>query len=171
MKRSPKASSEHDLLPFEQCASEQLPNRIPNIRPRHDRDRPLLPLAVPGKPLVSMTCNQTAVQHLPVQGYRHGAQPSAQHGANQAAIDLIHGQQQGHNLSPCLPVHAMYVYQGKRAEQRNVGAAEQRVEVVRGHGRAEEDEGPSEEGRCGECGEQEGEEGGLSQVVSIAQAL
>jgi hypothetical protein len=64
----------------------------------------------------------------------------------------------------------VYINQWKRAEQRNVGAAEKRVEVMRGYGRAEENEGPSEEGRRSECGEQEGEEGGLSQVVSVAQA-
>lgn len=45
----------------------------------------------------------------------------------------------------------MYIYERERAEQRDVGATEQRVQVVRGHGCAKEDQDRCEEGRCGEC--------------------
>jgi hypothetical protein len=53
-------------------------------------------------------------------------------------------------------MHPMYIYQRQRAEQRNVRATEKRVRVVRGNGRAEEDEGTREERRRGKGGEEEG---------------
>jgi hypothetical protein len=50
----------------------------------------------------------------------------------------------------------MYIYQGERAKQRNVSTAEKRLRMVRGNGRAEEDEGSREERSRGEGSEEEG---------------
>lgn len=40
-------SLKHDLLALEQCTSQQLANRVSNVRTCNDCDWPLLPLAVP----------------------------------------------------------------------------------------------------------------------------
>jgi hypothetical protein len=94
--------------------------------------------------------------YSPVQWNRHSAQPSSQHRANQPPINLIDRQQQGHNLPPRLTINTMYIYQGERAKQRNVSTAEKRLRMVRGNGRAEEDEGSREERSRGEGSEEEG---------------
>jgi hypothetical protein len=50
----------------------------------------------------------------------------------------------------------MYIYQRERAKQRDVSAAEKRLRVVRGDGRAEEDEGACKERSRGEGGKKKG---------------
>jgi hypothetical protein len=85
--------------------------------------------------------------YSPVQRDRNGSKPCTQHRTNQPAVYLINGHQKSDNLPPCLAIHTVDVYQGKRAKQRNMSAAKERVQVVRGDRRAEKHKSGSEEGR------------------------
>jgi hypothetical protein len=95
-------------------------------------------------------------EHSPIQWNGHSTQPCSEHGANQSSVDFVNGQKQRDNLPPGLAIYAMYVYQRKSAEQRDVSATEQGMQMMCGGRRAEKDEGSSEERCCGERGQEEG---------------
>lgn len=100
----------------------------------------------------------------PIQGNRHGAQPSTQHRTNQTTIDLVNRQQERNSLPPCLATDSVYVDQRQGAQHRDVRAGEQRVGMVGGDRGTEEDEGCGQEGRRRQSRKEEGEEGGLYEL-------
>jgi hypothetical protein len=102
--------------------------------------------------------------YSPIQRNRHRPQPTPHHRPNQPAIHLIHRQHQRHNLPPRLAPNTVHIHERQRTQQRNVCGAQQRVHVVRGHGRAEQDEHGGEERRRCEEGQEQGEECGLLSV-------
>lgn len=50
----------------------------------------------------------------------------------------------------------MYVHQGQCTEKRDVSAAKESMPVMRGDGRAEQDEGSGQERGCSDQGKKEG---------------
>lgn len=94
----------------------------------------------------------------PIKRHRHSAQPRAHHRANQPAIHLVNRQKQCDSLPPRLAPHAVHVHERQRAQHGHVRAGQQSVRVVRGRGRAEEDQQRGEERRRREGGQEEGEE-------------
>lgn len=95
-------------------------------------------------------------KYSPVQWNRHSAQPCTKHSANQSSVDFINRQKQRDNLPPGLAVYTVYVYQGQCTEKRDVSAAKESMPVMRGDGRAEEDEGSGQERGCSDQGKKEG---------------
>jgi hypothetical protein len=85
--------------------------------------------------------------HSPVQRNRHGAAPSPHNTPNHPSINLINREQQRHDLSPSGSVHTMHIYKRQEGEERDVCAAEERVDIVRCDGCAEEDQDNCEERR------------------------
>jgi hypothetical protein len=159
------------FLPFNTVLPSSLPTAYPMYAPVtivtghfcHSRSlrgvSSFSSLVKPGNPRLQRGPN--IKEYSPVQRYWYRSKPSSKHGANQSTIDFIHRHQQSNNLPPCIAVHTVDVDKRKRAQQRDVSAAEKRVQVVCGDGCSEEDKRRGEEGRRSEGGQQQREEGGL----------
>lgn len=107
--RTMKTSIQNNAPPPPHRPPKHLPQSPPAIRPRKDRNRPPLPLAIP------------------VQRYRHRAHPRAHTSAQAGAKDLIDGHAQRGDGEPLVRDDAVDVDELRGGEEGNVRAAEEGV--------------------------------------------
>lgn len=109
-------------------------DKVAQVSPGEDRDRPLLPLTVP------------------VERDRHGTEPSADDSADETAESLVQGSGGSENSRQRGAVNAANKENGEDGEDGDVGAAEKRVRNMGEERRAEEDQ-EDMKNRCCEEGE------------------
>jgi len=120
-------------LPPQQQPTHDLAKGPPKIRTDNNRDRKLLPLAIP------------------VQRDGHSTGPRTDQRAQRATKDLIDRHIEARHQPPFVLVHAVDVDQRQRRQQRDMQRAEQSLWLRVREGRAEEEERECEE-RRGERG-------------------
>lgn len=107
---------------------------------------------------------------LPIQRYRNGTQPCSDHGADHSAVCFVNRKKQRNDISPLLSLKTMDIYQRKSAEEGDVRAAQQRVQVVGGCGSTEENEDCCEQWGDGERADEEAQNNRLH-IVSFHASL
>jgi len=107
-----------NLLSLEQIATRKLAHHIANIRTCDDRDRPLLPIAIPVRPVSTppLVPNNAHIKYdengdLPIERYGHCPKPSTQQRPYRSPKHIIEGQIQGRSFPPPGSINTVYIHE------------------------------------------------------------